>query len=128
MGLWRDCTFALSCLGLRHKWRLNAIFCEQQRLWRVCTFAQAYLSLRHCTKSHLLPKMAICVLLTPAASTLVSLYICAGIVIRQCDWYQDLLCLQRMLWGVCTFAQARLSLRNSTKISCAGSDGDKCTV
>ena len=31
-------------------------------------------------------------------------------------------------WGVCTFAQARLSLRNSTKISCAGSDVDLCTM
>ena len=53
--LWQVCTFALSCLGLRHKWRLNAILCEQRRLWRVCTFAQAYLSLRHCTKPHVLP-------------------------------------------------------------------------
>ena len=32
------------------------------------------------------------------------------------------------LMGVCTFAQARLSLRNSTRIPCAGSDGDLCTV
>ena len=60
------------------KWRLNAILCEQRRIWWVCTFAQAYLSLCHCTKSLLLPKMAICVLFTPAANTLVSLHICAG--------------------------------------------------
>ena len=59
---------------------------------------------------------------------LVSLYICAGIVIGKCHYYQDLLCLQRRLWGVCNFAKACLSLRNSTKISCAGSDGDLCTV
>ena len=59
------------------KWRLNANLCEHGRLWQVCTFAQAYLSHRHCTKSLVLPKMAICVLFTPAVNTLVSLHICA---------------------------------------------------
>ena len=37
-------------------------------------------------------KMAICVLFTPAANTLVSLHICAGKVTGQCDTYHDLLC------------------------------------
>ena len=110
------------------KWRLNANLCEQRRLWRVCTFAQAYLSLPHCTKSLVLPKIAICVLLTPAANTLVSLHICAGKVTRQCNKYQDLLCWQRRLLGVCTFAQARLSLRHSIEISCADSKSDLCSV
>ena len=100
------------------KRRLNANLCEQRRLWRVCTFAQAYLS--HRTKSLVLPKMAICVLFAPAANTLVSLHICAGKVSRQCGKYLDLLCWQRRLLGVCTFAQARLSLRHSIEISCAG--------
>ena len=36
--------------------------------------------------------------------------------------------MQRRLWRVCTFAQAHLSLRHSTEISCAGSNGDLCTV
>ena len=98
------------------KWRLNANLCEQRRLWRVCTFAQAYLSLRHCTKSLVLPKMAICVLFMPAANTLVSLHICAGKVTGQCDKNQDLLCWQRRLLGVCTLSQARLSLRHSIEI------------
>ena len=106
------------------KWRLNANLCEQRRLWRVCTFAQAYPSLRHCIKCLVLPKMAICVLFTPAANTLVSLHICAGKVTRQCDKYQDLLCWQRRLLGVCTFAQARLSLRHSIEIPYAGWNGD----
>ena len=65
---------------------------------------KAYLSLRHCTKSLMLPKMAICVLFTLAANTLVSLHICAGKVNGQCDKYQDLLCWLRMLLGVCKFA------------------------
>ena len=114
--LWQVCTFAWSSLSLRPsskwwlKWRLNANLCEQRRLWRVCTFAQAYLSHRHCAKSLVLPKMAMCVLFTPAANTLVSLHICAGKVTRQCDKYQDLLYWQQRLLGVCTFAQARLSL------------------
>ena len=97
-------------------------------LWRVCTFAQAYLSLRHCAKSHVLPKMAIYELFTPAANTPMSLHICTGIVTGQCDSYQDLMCRRRRLLGVCTFAQARLSLCHSTEISCAGSNGDLCTV
>ena len=110
------------------KWRLNANLCEQRRLWLVCTFAQTNLSLRHCTKSLVLPKMAICVLFTPAANTLVSLHICAGKVTGQCDKYQDLLCWQRRLLGVCTFALARLSLRHSTEKSCADSNSDLCAV
>ena len=108
---------AIECQFVRAAW-----------IWWVCTFAQAYISLRHCTKSLVLPKMAICVLFTLAANTLVSLHSCAGKVIGQCDMYQDLLCWQRMLLGVCTFAQARLSLRRSIEISCAGWNGDFCDV
>ena len=106
------------------KRRLNANLCEQRRLWRVCTFAQTNLSLCHCTKSLVLLKMAICVLFTPAANTLASLHICAGKVTGQCDKYKDLLCWQWRLLGVCTFAQARLSLRHSIEISCAGWNSD----
>ena len=76
----------------------------------------------------MLPKLADVVLFTPAANTLVSLHICAGKVTGQCDKYQDLLCLQRRLLGVCTFAQARLNLRHSIEISCAGCNGDFCNV
>ena len=36
--------------------------------------------------------------------------------------------MQRKLWRVCTFVQARLSLRPGTEISCAGSNNDLCTV
>ena len=36
--------------------------------------------------------------------------------------------MQRRLWRVCTFSQAHLSLRPGTEISCAGSNGDLCTV
>ena len=36
--------------------------------------------------------------------------------------------MQRRLWRVCTFAQARLNLRPGTEISCAGSNNDLCTV
>ena len=127
--LWGVCTFAWSSPSLRHssklscgdsKLRLNAILCEQRRIWRVCTFAQAYLSLRHCTKSLVLPLMTICVLFTPAANTLVSLHICAGKGTGQCNKYQDRLCWQQRLLGVCTFEQARLSLLHSIEISCAG--------
>ena len=110
------------------KWRLNTILCEQQRLWRICTFAQAYLSLRHCTKYLMLPKMVICVLLTPAANNLVRLHMCADKVTGQWDKYQDLLCWRRGLLGVCTFAQAGQSLRSSIEISCAGWNGDLCNV
>ena len=36
--------------------------------------------------------------------------------------------MQRRLWRVCTFAQAHLSLRHSTQISCADSKSDLCVV
>ena len=36
--------------------------------------------------------------------------------------------LQRMLWRVCTFAQAHLSLRHCTKILCVGSNDDLCPI
>ena len=36
--------------------------------------------------------------------------------------------MQRKLWRVCTLAQAHLSLRPGTEISCAGSNNDLCTV
>ena len=36
--------------------------------------------------------------------------------------------MQRRLWRVCTFAQAHLSLRPGTEISCAGSNNDLFTV
>ena len=36
--------------------------------------------------------------------------------------------MQRRLWRVCTFAQARLSLCPGTDIPCAGSNNDLCTV
>ena len=59
--------------------------------------------------------MAICVLFTPAANSLVSLHICAGKVTGQYNKYQDLLCWQQRLFGVCTFAQARLSFFTVSK-------------
>ena len=39
-----------------------------------------------------------------------------------------LFCASRRLWRVYTFAQAYLSLRHCTKISCAASDGDFCSI
>ena len=36
--------------------------------------------------------------------------------------------MQRRIWRVCSFAQAHLSLRPGTEISCAGSNNDLCTV
>ena len=36
--------------------------------------------------------------------------------------------MQRMLWRVCTFAQAHPSLCRSTEISCADSKSDLCAV
>ena len=39
-----------------------------------------------------------------------------------------LFCASRRLWRVYTFAQAYLSLLHCTKISCAASDGDFCSI
>ena len=64
-------------------------------------------------KSRVLPQMTIRVLFTPAGR-LMSLHICAGIVTGQ--------------WRVYTLAQAYLSHRHCTKISCAASDDDSCVI
>ena len=122
--VWAFVTFQISHVVTQIA--IECILCEQRRIWRVCTFAQAYLSLRRCTTSLVLPQMALCVLFTPAANTLVSLHICAGKITEQCNkyMYQDLLCWQQRLLRVCTFAQARLSLLHSIEISCAGWNGD----
>ena len=42
--------------------------------------------------------------------------------------YYSIFSMQRRLWRVCTFAEAHLSLRSGTEISCAGSNDDLCTV
>ena len=47
-------------------------------------------------------------------------YICTDKVTGQCNKYQDLLCWQQRLFGVCTFAQACLSLLHTIEILCAG--------
>ena len=52
----------------------------------------------------------------------------AQAVTGQCNKYQDLLCWQQRLLGVCTFAQTRLSLLYSIEISCDGWNGDFCNV
>ena len=49
-------------------------------------------------------------------------------IIFKNDYYFLFLSMQRRLWRVCTFAQAHLSLRPGTEISCAGSNNDLCTV
>ena len=83
--------------------------------WRDNTFAQAYLSLRHYTKISRAASDGDFCSIHPGAKTLVSLHICAGVVTGQCNKYQNLMCWQRRLWRVCTFALARLSLATVTK-------------
>ena len=51
----------------------------------------------------------------------------AQAVTGQCNKYQDILCWQQRLLGVCTFAQARLSLLYRFEISCAGWNGNFAT-
>ena len=48
-------------------------------------------------------------------------------IIPQND-FNSLIFLRREGYDESTFAQAHLSLRHSTEISCAGSNGDLCTV
>ena len=130
--LWRVYTFAWSLSQFKIlmwwlKWRLNAILCEQRRIWRVCTFAQALLSLRHCTNLlYCLIWQFVCY----SRQQRILWWVCtfAQAVTGQCYKYQDLLCWQQRLLGVCTFAQAPLSLLHSIEISCASWNGDFCNV
>ena len=109
------------------KWRLNAILCEQRRIWRVSHLHR--LTLAFPTVQNLLCCLKwrfVCY----SRQQLILWWVCtfAQAVTGQCNKYQDLLCWQQMLLGVCTFAQARLSLLYSIKISCAGWNGDFCNV
>ena len=78
-------------------------------------------------KCHMLPQMAPYVLFTPAAYTLVSLHICAGIVTEQCDKYQNLVMAVKALASlhICT---GSFEPRHSNELSCAGPNGDLCIV
>ena len=108
--------------------------CEQRWLWRVCTFAWSSLSLRHsskfsygdsygdwmpfCASSEGSDESAHLHRLTLAFVTVQDLLCCL-------KWrFVCYLRQQRILWWVCTFAQAK-SLDNviNIKISCAGSKG-----
>ena len=95
--------------------------------------AKALASLHICTlgfgtvpKSHVLPQMVLFVLFTLAAKTLVSMHICAGIVTGQCVTSIKISCASSEGFGEST--QGRLNHRHSNEISCAGSNGDLCTV
>ena len=108
--------------------------CEQHWLWRVCTFAWSSPSLRHRSKFSYCGSngdwMSICESsegsgesahlhrLTLAFVTVQYLLCCLKL------WFVCYSYQQRILWRVCTFAQAK-SLDNaiSIKISCAGSEG-----
>ena len=109
--------------------------CEQRWLWRVCTFAWSSLSLRHSSKFSCGDSngdwMPFCARrewsgesehlhrLTLAFVTVQTLLCCPKL--RFVSYSRQ----QRILWWVCTFAQAK-SLDNviNIKISCAGS---KCS-
>ena len=141
--MFRDCCVAipLSALDLSavcdcdaHLLFLGCHSCEQRWLWRVCTFAWSCLSLRHsskfscgdsngdwmplCASSEGSGESAHLHRLTLAFVTVQNLLCCL-------KW--RFVCYsrqQRILWWVCTFAQAK-SLDNliNIKISCAGSKG-----
>ena len=117
------------------KWK--SVF-QMRRFWWVCTFAQARLSLSvTVSESHVQARLAVCVPFMRAAKN-IHKAAPEPFVTQQSDKYQTLLLarmrfrchiwLQQMLWHVCTFAQAYLSLRYCTKILCVGSNDDLCPI
>ena len=127
-------TFAWSSLSLRQfkilmwwlKWRLNAILCEQRRIWQSAHLHR--LTLAFVTVQNLLCCLKgqfVCYSHQQQILWWVCIFVQA--VTGQCNQYQDLLCWQQRLLGVCTFAQARLSLLYSIEIPCAGWNGDFAT-
>ena len=56
-----------------------------------------------------------------------SMHSCSYVIIHK-RLLLSIFSMQRRLWRVCTFAQAQLSLRQSTEKSCADSNSDLCAV
>ena len=106
------------------KWRMNANLCEQRRLWRVCTFAQT--NLAFVTVQNLLCCLKwrfVCY----SRQQLILWWVC---IFAQAKSLDNAISIRiscagkRRLLGVCTFAQARMSLHHSIEISCAGWNSD----
>ena len=134
--LWRVCTFAWSSLSLRSS---SKFLCGGSNGdWMpLCASSEGSgesahlnrLTLAFVTVQNLLCCLKwrfVCYSRQQRILWWVCIFACK--VTRQCDKYQDLLCWQRRLLGVCTLAQVRLSLRHSIEISCAGWNGDFCNV
>ena len=104
--------------------------CKQRRLWRICTF-ESRLSLRQCTKTSCAVSNVVFMLFMRAEKAMAKLHICflphSSKISCWLKWrFNVISCEQRRLLRVYTFAQAYLSLRHCTKISCAASNGDVC--
>ena len=171
---WMMCGYSSQCHGFVCSlwlWYSLTIFgshsCEQRWLWRICTYAWFSLSLRHsskfscgdsngdqmpfCASSEGSGESAHLHRLTLAFVTVQNLLCCLKwrfvcysrqqrILWWVCTFAQaksldnvinikiSRLCWQQRLLGVCTFALARLSLLHSIEISCAGWNGDLCNV
>ena len=135
--LWRVCTFAWSSLSPRHssKFSCGESNGDWMPFWASSEGSGESAHLHRLTLAFVTVQNLLCCVKwrfvcysRQQRITLVSLHICAGKVTGQCNKYQDPLCLQQRLLGVCTFEQARLSLLHSIEISCSGWNGDFCNV
>ena len=123
------------------KWK--SVF-QKRRFWWVCTFAQARLSLRNSIRIPCACSIGgVCHLCEQRVKALVNIHKAAQVHLSFLSvdnlistklfcWpemrFRCHIWLQRMLWWVCTFAQAQLSLRHCTKIFCVGSNDDLCPI
>ena len=105
------------------KWLLNAILCEQRRSGESAHLHR--LTLAFITVQNLLCCLKLRFVCYSRQQRILW-WVCtfAQAVIGHCNKYQDLLCWQQRLLGVCTFAQVLYSI----KISCAGWNGDFSNV
>ena len=134
--LWRVYTFAWSSLSLRHSSKFSCgdsngdwmPFCassegsgESAHLHRLTLAFVTVQNLLCCLKWRF-----VCY----SRQQRILRWVCtfAQAVTGQCNKYQDLLCWQQRLLGVCTFVQVRLNLLHSIEISWAGWNGDFCNV
>ena len=136
-SLWRVCTFAWSSLNLRHS---SKFLCGGSNGdWMpICASSEGSGESAHfhrLTLAFVTVQNLLCCLkwrlVCYSRQQLILWWVCIFEQAKSLDnanKYQDLLCWQRRLLGVCMFAQARLSLRHSIEISCAGWNGDFCNV
>ena len=124
------------CQNVLCRLKCKSVF-QERRFWWVCTFSQARLSLHNSIRISCACSIGdVCVIYTSSEGSGKYSQGCKGspepFVTRLSCWpkvrFRCHIWLKRMLWRVCKFSKAHLSLRYCTKVLCVGSNDDLCPI